>query len=137
MYYAETEQRVVFLSYDEREYCVLGAGWFDEELSTVINMSILLEYALTCRSWAGGEEALYRCAGIWKTSLSRLQEQLESDCLPLDNSPTSVSHILKHIFETVDCHPSVENVDTASSIVITDYPLEKAAKRSGLRREYC
>jgi hypothetical protein len=32
----------------------------------------------------------------------------------------------------VDTHPFVENVETGLRVIVTDYPLEKAAKRSGL-----
>ncbi len=132
MYYAETEQRVVFLSYDEQGCFRIGGKMVDGELSTEIDIfEIFLEYALTCRSWAGGEEALYNMQDFGERFGRSLAEQLKRDRLPF-KPRHSLSYILKHIFETVDAHPSVENVDAGVRIVIPDYPLEKAAKHSGL-----
>ena len=132
MYYAEMEQRDVFLRCDEQGSFHIGGKMADGEPSTEIDIfEIFLEYALYCRSWAGGEEALYNMQDFGERFGRSLAKQLVNDALPL-KPRHSVSHVLRYIFETVDAHPAVEIVDTGVRIIITDYPLEKAAKRSGL-----
>ena len=132
MYYAEMEQRDVFLSCDEQGNFCIGGKMADGEPSTTIDLfEIFLEYALYCCSWAGGEEALYNMQDFGERFGRSLAKQLENNVL-LFKSRNSASYILRYIFETVDSHPAVENVDAGVRVIITDYPLEEAAKRSGL-----
>jgi len=132
MYYAEMEQREVFLSCDEQGGFRIGGKMADGESSTTIGLfEIFLEYALYCCSWAGAEEALFNMQDFGERFGKALAKQLENNIL-LSKSRNSTSHMLRYIFETVDAHPAVENVEAGVRIILTDYPLEKAAERSGL-----
>lgn len=130
MYYAEMERRDIFLSGDEQgTFCIWGKT-VDAELSTKIDLfQIFLEYALYCCTWANAEETLCNMRNFGERLGRSLAKQLESDILLL---PKSASQILKNVFETVDTHPFVETVDAGVRVIVTDSPLEKAAKRSGL-----
>jgi hypothetical protein len=132
MYYAEMEQRDIFLSCNEQgNFCIWGKT-VDGEPSTKIDLfQIFLEYALYCCAWASAEETLCNMRGFGERLGRSLAKQLENNIL-LSLSHKSASQILKNVFETVDAHPSVENVDAGVRVIVTDYPLEKAAKRSGL-----
>lgn len=132
MYYAEMERRDIFLSCDEQGDFRIWGKVADGEPSTSIDVfEIFLEYALYCCSWSGTEETLYNMHDFGERLGRSLAKQLKNNIL-LSLSHNSVSQILRHIFETVDAHPSVENVDAGVRVIVTDYPLEKAAKRSGL-----
>ena len=132
MYYAEMERRDVFLSCDEQGNFHIWGKVTDGEPSTSIDVfEIFLEYALYCCSWAGTDEALHNMQDFGEHLGRSLAKHLENNIL-LSLSHNSASQILRYIFETVDAHPAVENVDVGVRVIVTDYPLEKAAKRSGL-----
>jgi hypothetical protein len=132
MYYAEMERRDVILSCNEEGKIRIGGKMTDGEPSTAIDLfEIFLEYALYCCSWAGTEETLFNMQDFGERFGRSIAKQVENNILP-SISRNSASQVLKYIFETVDAHPSVENVDAGVRVIITDYPLEKAAKRSGL-----
>jgi hypothetical protein len=132
MYYTEMERRDVFLSCDEQgNFCMWGKT-ADGEPSTKIDLfQIFLEYALYCCSWASAEDTLCNMQGFGECLGRSLAKQLENNSLP-STSRRSASQILKYLFETVDTHPFVENVGAGVRVIVTDYPLEKAAKRSGI-----
>ena len=132
MYYAEMERRDIFLSCDKQgKFCIWGKT-ADGEPSTRIDLfQIFLEYALYCCSWASVEDILCNMQGFGERLGRSLAKQLEND-IQLSLSYKSACQVLKNIFETVDTHPSVETVDAGARVIVTDYPLEKAAKRSGL-----
>ena len=98
MYYAETEQRVVFLSYDEQGCFRIGGKMVDEELSTEIDIfEIFLEYALTCRSWAGGEEALYNMQDFGERFGSLACGATQKRSPAVQSSPLAQSHTETHL----------------------------------------
>jgi hypothetical protein len=132
MYYTEMERHEIFLSCNEQgKFCIWGK-MADGEPSTKIDLfEIFLEYALYCGSWADADETLYNMQDFGERFGRSLAKQLENNTL-LRRSRHSAGYILRYIFETVDSHPAVENMDAGVRIIITDYPLEKAAKRSGL-----
>jgi len=132
MYYAEMERRDIFLSCNEQGNFIIWGKTADGEPSTKIDLfQIFLEYALYCCSWASAEDTFCNMQGFGERLGRSLAKQLENDIL-LSISRKSAGQILKNVFETVDTHPSVENVDAGLRVIVTDYPLEKAAKRSGL-----
>lgn len=133
MYYVEMGRRNVFLSCNEQgDFRILGK-WVDGNPSATTDLfEIFLEYALYCCSWADKEETLFYMHDFGERLGTSLAKQIKNNIL-LSPSRKSASQILKYILETVDAHPSVEKIDTGVQVVITDYPLEKAAKRSGLR----
>jgi hypothetical protein len=133
MYYAEMEKRGVFLSCDEHgNFHIVGRSVDGDPSTTIDLFEIFLEYALSCCSWADKEETLFNMQDFGERLSRSLVKQLENNAM-LSKSRSSVSYILKYIFETVDAHPVVENIDSGLRFIISDYPLEKAAERSGLR----
>jgi hypothetical protein len=133
MYYAEMEKRDVFLSCDEQgNFHIVGKSVDGDPSATIDLFEIFLEYALSCCSWADKEETLFNMQDFGERLSRSLVKQLENSVM-LSKSRSSVSHILRYIFETVDAHPIVENIDSGVRFIISDYPLEKAAERSGLR----
>jgi hypothetical protein len=132
MYYTEMERRDIFLSCDQQgRFCIWGKT-ADGEPSTRIDLfQIFLEYALYCCSWASAEDILCNMQAFGERLGRSLAKQLENNIRP-SISHRSASQILKYIFETVDTHPFVENVDAGVCVIVMDSPLKKAAKRSGL-----
>jgi hypothetical protein len=132
MYYTEMERRDIFLSGDEQgTFCIWGKT-VDGEPSTKIDLfQIFLEYALYCCTRANAEETLCNMREFGERLGRSLAEQFGNNS-QLSLSYKSACQILKNVFETVDTHPFVETVDAGVRVIVTDYPLEKAAKRSGL-----
>jgi hypothetical protein len=132
MFYAEMERRDVFLSCNEQGGFRIWGKMTDGEPSTTIDLfEIFLEYALYCCSCADTKETLHNMQDFGERLGRSLAKQFENNFW-LSILHNSASQILKIIFETVDAHPSLENVDAGVRIIVADYPLEKAAKRSGL-----
>ena len=132
MYYTEMEQCDVFLSCNEQGGLrIWGQTAYGEPPITIDLFEIFLEYALYCCSCTDREETLSNMKNFGERLGRSLANQLQNDIV-LSRSCTSASQILKHILETVDAHPSVESDDTGVRVIVADYPLEKAAKRSGL-----
>jgi hypothetical protein len=132
MYYAEMERRDVFLGCNEQGSFRIWGKMTDGEQSTSIDVfEIFLEYALYCGSWADTEETLHNMQDFGERLGRSLAKQLENNIL-LSSLRNSACQMLKYILDTVDAHPCVEDVDAGVRVIIMDYPLEKAAKRSGL-----
>lgn len=132
MYLAEMELRDVFLSCNEQGSCRIWGKMAYGATSTTIDLfEIFLEYALYCCSWAGKEETLFNMQKFGERLGRSLAKHLKDNIL-LSMSANSAVQILKYILETVDVHPAVEKDGVGVRVVVTDYPLEKAAKRSGL-----
>jgi len=133
MYYAEMEQRDVFLYYDEQGNFHICGEMADEGSSNSVDLfEIFLEYGLYCCTWCDMGEALYHMQnfgdGIGKSLATHLR-----DIIPSHELEDSASQLLKHIFETLDVSLSMENIGSEVRLSIADYPLTKAAKHSGLR----
>ncbi len=133
MYYAEMEQRDVFLSYDGQgnfRICgeIVGGG-----SSTATDLfRVFLEYGLYCCSWCNMAEALYHMQDFGECFGRSLAAHLK-DIVPPSMLDDSTVQVLKCIFETADVSLSIENIGGEVRIVITDFPLDKAAECSGLR----
>jgi hypothetical protein len=134
MYYAEMEQRDVFLSCDEHGNFRFWGEIKNGGPSTTIDLfEIFLEYGLYCCSWSGTEEAFYNMQNFGERLGKCLAKHLK-DTIPSYMSENAAIAALKRIFETMDVSPSVEKyIGGEVCFTITDFPLEKAARRSGLQ----
>ncbi len=134
MYYAEMEQRDVFLSCDEHgSFRFWGEITNGGPFTTIDLFEIFLEYGLYCCSWSGTEEAFYHMQDFGERLGKSLAKQLK-DNIPACMSENAAIAALKHIFETMDAHPCPEeHIGAQIRFTIADFPLEKAARRSGLQ----
>jgi hypothetical protein len=134
MYYAEMEQRDVFLSCDEHgNFRFWGEIKNGGPSATIDLFGIFLEYGLYCCSWSGTEEAFYHMQDFGERLGRSLVKQLK-DSIPSYMSENAAIAALKRIFESMNASPSVEKyIGGEVCFTITDFPLEKAARRSGLQ----
>lgn len=130
MYYAEMEQRDVFMSCDgQGNFRIWGEIENEGPAAAIDVFEIFLEYAMYCCSWSGVDEALYRMQDFGE-SLGRAAAKHLEEIIPPFLSENSAVQCLRHIFETANF--SVEDADAGVRFVVADYPLENAAKHSGL-----
>ena len=134
MYYTEMEQRDVFLSCDEQVNFRFWGEITNGGPSTTIDLfEIFLEYGMYCCSWAGAEEACYHMQDFGERLGRSLAKQLKEN-IPSSISENSAIAALKHIFETVNARPSLEeHIGGEVRFAIENFPLSKVAKRSGLQ----
>ncbi len=133
MYYAELEQRDVFLGNDKYGNLAIWGEIADRGPSTKIELcEIFLEYGLYCCSWCNMGEALYHMQDFGERIGRSLANYLV-DNPSLLVPENSAIYALEHIFESMGACFSAEYSQTETRLMITDCPLEKTAERSGLR----
>ncbi len=133
MYYAEEEQRDIFLGCDEQGNFRIWGEITDEGPSTTIDLfEIFLEYALYCGSWSCAEESLYHMQDFGECLGRALAKYIKS-AIPPSTPKNMAVQALKHILKTMDGYPSIENGGNEVRFIVPDFPLEKAAEHCGLR----
>lgn len=132
MYYTELEQRDVFLYCDgQGKSRIWGEIANGGSFTTIELFEMFLEYALYCCSWADEAEALYYVRDFGERLGGSLAKHLEH-IIPLSQSEELVIQSLKCIFKAENAAFSIMQVDCGTRFVVSDFPLEKAARRTGL-----
>ncbi|MGZ6316893.1 MAG: hypothetical protein ACXWNQ_06500 [Anaerolineales bacterium] len=132
MFYSELEQRDVFLGSDENGHVRIWGEIADGGPSTKVDLcGVFLEYGLYCCSWCGAGEALYHMQDFGERLGRRLARYLQENPHLLDTEDPAIS-ALEQLFGTLGACFSEEYLPTGIRFEVTDCPLEKVAKSSGL-----
>jgi hypothetical protein len=132
MYYAEFEQRDVFVGKDDHGHIRIWGQTTNGGPSTRIGLCrIFLEYGLYCSSWCHTAEAHYHMKNFGERLGHGLAKYLKNHpALLVSNDPTV--RALEYVFEGLDACFSEDHVEAGVRFLVTYCPVEDAAKRSGL-----
>ncbi len=132
MFYSEAGQRDVFLGHDEHGNFAIWGETADGDPSTKINLcEIFLEYGLYCCSWCSMDEKLYHMQ-YFGNQLGHSLAQYLKENPPLLEAENPAVRALEHVFRTIGACFSAEYSEGEVRFMVTDCPLENAAKHAGL-----
>ncbi len=132
LYYAEQEQRDVFLGKDWRGHIRLWGQTANSGPTTRIGLCrVFLEYGLYCTSWCSITEAQYHMQDFGERLGHCLADYLRANpgILAADD-PTL--RALEQVFETIGADFSEQQLDAGVRFLATHCLLEESARRSGL-----
>lgn len=132
MYYAELEQRDVFIGSDDDGRVRIWAETVHGGPSTRVELCrIFLEYAMYCATSFGAAEAHYQMQSFGEHLGRRLSGylRLNPGLLPSKNPALGA---LECLFGTIRARFFEDYAKSGVRFVVTDCPLEDAAKRSGI-----
>ena len=132
MYYSEVEERDVFIGKNENGKFSIWGETADGRPSSRINLcEIFLEYGLYCCSWCSMDESLYHMQNFGERLGHTIAQYLiENPLLLMGENPAVCA--LEQVFETIGACFSVEYSESDVRFMVTNCPLESAAKHSGL-----
>ncbi len=132
MYYAELEQRDVFIGADANGHVRIWAETVNGGQSTKIELCrVFLEYAMYCASSFGPAEAQYQMQGFGERLGHQLAAYLRRNPGLLTSQNPALG-ALECVFGTIGAHFFEDYAQAGVRFLVTDCPLEEAAKRSGL-----
>ncbi len=132
MYYAELEQRDVFIGRDEGGQARIWAETVHGGPSTRVELCrIFLEYAMYCATSFGTAEAHYQMQSFGEHLGRRLSEYLRQNpaLMPSKNPALGA---LECLFGTIRARYFEDYAQSGVRFVVTECPLEDTAKRSGI-----
>jgi hypothetical protein len=132
MYYAEQEQRDVFLGRDDAGHIRIWGQTANGGPSTRIGLCrVFLEYGLYCSSWCSRAEANYHMQNFGDQLGHRLAKYLQANpALLAPDDPTV--RALEQVFGAIGADFSEDHIEAGVRFLLTYCPVEDAAKRSGL-----
>ncbi len=132
MYYAEEEQRDVFLGKDDAGHIRIWGQTANGGPSTRIGLCrVFLEYGLYCSSWCSSAEALYHMQDFGERLGHRLAKYLQDNpALLAPDDPTV--RALEQVFGAIGADFSEDQIEAGVRFLLTYCPVEDAAKRYGL-----
>ncbi len=132
MYYAELEQRDVFIGMDDEGNPRIWGETVNGGPSTKVELCrVFLEYALYCAASFPKAEAQYQMQGFGERLGRGLAEHLKRNPV-LVHSKNAPLGALECLFGTIRAHYFEDYAKSGVRFVVTDCPLEEAARRSGL-----
>lgn len=132
MYYTEEGQCDVFLGRDEHGHIHIWGQTDNADPSTRIELcQVFLEYGLYCSAWCSADEARYLMRNFGERLGHGLGKYLQ-DRPALRASEDPALYALGHIFESIGAQYSVDHLARAVRFLVTQCPVEDAAKRSGM-----
>ena len=132
MYYSEVEERDVFIGKNENSNFSIWGETADGCPSNKINLcEIFLEYGLYCCSWCSMDERLYHMQNFGERLGHTVAQYLQENHHLLIGENPAV-RALEQVFGTIGACFSAEYSEAGVRFMVTDCPLENAAKRSGL-----
>lgn len=132
MYYAEQEQRDVFLGRDDYGHIRIWGQTANGGPSTRIGLCrVFLEYGLYCSSWCSRAEAQYHMRNFGERLGHALARYLlDKPALLASDDPTV--RALEYVFDGLDASFSEDHIEAGVRFLVTYCPVEDAANRSGL-----
>ncbi len=132
MYYAELEQRDIFIGVDASGHARIWAETVNGGRATKIELCrVFLEYAMYCASSFGPAEAQYQMQGFGDRLGHQLAAYLRRNP-GLVTSQNAALGALECVFGTLGARYFEDYAEAGVRFLVTDCPLEEAAKRSGL-----
>ena len=132
MYYSEMEERDVYIGRDEDGRVRIWGELVNGGPSTKVELCrVFLEYALYCGSCYGTAEAHYQMHAFGERIGRRLSDYLRKNptLIPSKNAALGA---LECLFGTISASYFEDYAPSGVRFVVTDCPLEAAAKRSGI-----
>ena len=132
MYYAEEEQRDVFLvREDDGHVRVWGQTANDSPSTRIALCQVFLEYGMYCCSWCSTAEAHYHMQNFGERLGHRLAKCLQDDpALRASDDPAVCA--LEQVLEAFGAKFSEDHIEAGVRFLLTYCPVDDAAKRSGL-----
>jgi hypothetical protein len=133
MYYSEMGQRDVFICVDgQKGFCIWGEMSGAGPSSAINLCDIFLEYALYSKSWCSSEEARYNMVSFGERLGRSLGKYFQKNFPGMVSGDVALK-ALECILAEMNASPSIEHSESEVCFVVSDFPLEEAARHSGLR----
>lgn len=132
MYFSELEERDVYVGKDDDGHVRIWGQLADGGSTTKVELCrVFLEYALYCGTSFGTAEAHYQMELFGQRLGRRLAEYLRVNPMLLTSKNPALG-ALECLFGTIHAGYFEDYAQTGVRFVVTDCPLEEAARRSGL-----
>ncbi len=132
MYYAELEQRRVFIGSDENQRVKIWAESASGGPSRKAELCrIFLEYSLYCNSWCNPAEAHYHMQRFGEKLGKHLASYLKKNPEAVTGENPAIG-ALECLFGSIGACYSLDYVEAGMRFLVTQCPLEEAAKGLGL-----
>ncbi len=132
MYYAELEQRQVFIGSDENRHVKIWAERANGGPSKKAELCrIFLEYSLYCNSWCNPAEAHYHMQRFGEKLGKHLANYLRQNPGAVTGDNPAVG-ALECLFGSIGACYSLDYVEAGMRFLVTQCPLEHAAKDLGI-----
>lgn len=133
LYYSEMGLRDIVLKIDESgDFYIQGQIVGGDACAAIELCEIFLEYAMNCCAWCSADEALNHMQEFGQQIGYSIGNFLKENICFVD-SERPIDHLLEHLFHTMHAHIAIKYSGAWEQFFVTDYPLEDAAARCGLR----
>ncbi len=132
MYYAELEQRQVFVGNDESGHVRIWGEVANGTPSAKADLCrMFLEYGMYCGSWCSTAEAKYHMERFGEKLGARLASHLQQNP-GLVTGKNQATGALECLFGSIGACYSMDHIEHGMRFLVSECPLEEAAKRSGI-----
>jgi hypothetical protein len=132
MFYAEIEERDVFVGSDEGGHIRIWGESASGASSTKVDLCrIFLEYTLYCSSWCNLSEARYHTERFGEKLGHRLADYLKQNPMLVTGENPAVG-ALECLFGSIGACYSTDHVEAGMRFLVTKCPLDDTARRLGL-----
>lgn len=132
MFYAELEQRDVFVGSDESGHIRIWGETANDNSSLKVDLCrVFLEYSLYCASWCNSAEAHYHMESFGERLGHRLASYLKQNPQLMTGENPALG-ALECLFGSIGACYSTDHIEAGMRFLVTECPLEDAAKRLGV-----